>query len=133
MHSFDLVQLLLQRALLSPETVGHAMYWHVRAEMCTALTDMKCSEGKGISAAQSSVLGDTPAEVFARLAIILRTYLNLCPSESREALLKQEMLVHTLKRIAKKVKQRSDSMEMHDLKMLMRNELQTVTLSLIHI
>jgi hypothetical protein len=121
MHSFDLVRLLLQRALRSPESVGHALYWHVRAEMCRALADI---QGEGVSVAFQIIPSDSPSEIFARLAIILRTFLNLCPSESREALLDQEeYLVQPLKEIAKTVKARSKSESLEDLKKWMRGEL----------
>ena len=124
MHSFDLVRLLLQRALRSPESVGHALYWHVRAEMCRALADIQRSTGEGVSVAFQNIPNDSPLEVFVRLAIILRTFLNLCPSESRRALLDQEeYLVQPLKEIAKTVKARSKSESLEDLKTWMRSEL----------
>ena len=126
MHSFDLVRLLLQRASRSPDTVGHALYWHVRAEMSGCLAAIKREEdGEGEPGTPGALLGNTPVEVFARLAIILRTYLNLCPAANRAALQDQEeYLVQPLKEIAAGIISQSKAgVEQEALKVWLRTEL----------
>ena len=136
MHSFDLVRLLLQRASRSPDSVGHALYWHVRAEMsgCLAaihrlrresLASHSASVGGGGGEEPGVLPGESPVEVFARLSIVLRTYLNLCPPTNRAALQDQEEhLVQPLKKIAAEVIRKSnDGVDQEALTTWLRAEL----------
>jgi phosphatidylinositol-4,5-bisphosphate 3-kinase len=108
MHSSELVRFILQRAVAAPATVGHSLYWHVRAEASSCLDTMK-----------SDASGEA-TDVFARLVMVLRSYLNICPESSRLNLEEQEhKLVRELRIVARDVKlkdmEKPDHSELNDL------------------
>ena len=90
---------LLRRALCAPFTVGHCVYWHVRAEMAA------CAAAASDSTADKEACG-----AFLRLGMFLRTYLNLSGEHEGE-LLAEELLVSTLRKVVKVGKEQGPSKE----------------------
>ena len=102
-----LAAFLLRRALAAPFTVGHCVYWQVRAEMAACVNTAKDKPAEEIIELYS---------VFLRLGMFLRSYLNLSGEHEAE-LLMEEMLVDRLRGVVKMQPQAgkaTDSVELMD-------------------
>eukprot|EP01052_Picozoa_sp_SAG31_P000478 SAG31_NODE_14_length_37953_cov_109.719660_12_plen_850_part_00 len=84
---------LLRRGLAAPATVGHALYWHLRAEMMACIPKVS---------RHNMVTTNVDVTAFLGLGLIVRTYLDTCADSTKQELVDQEQLIKSLRQVVLK-------------------------------